>query len=219
MNMVNIKIRLAGIQDLDKLTDLHCASFKPEDHVPMMFGRDYAKATYRWLVTNKSSYTLVADINGNIAGLVATCDRSFTTPMFFACLPEFVVSLVRSPSLIFNSKLWKRLFRRPDITGYNSKIIVNHPDVAQMTIGAVDTSYRGMNIFPQLISATKEYSKKRRTRAIRAGVYKTNAPCRRAFIKDNWTETPELETSDTVFYMAFLDDSIQNELDLGYLAI
>lgn len=217
MDKIEIKIRLAEIQDLEMLTNMHCVSFKPEDHVPMMLGRNYVKATYRWLITNKSSYTLVADINGEIAGLVAMCDRSFTAPMFVACLPEFALSLVKNPSLVFNSKLWKRLFRRPDISGNNSKRIVNHPDVAQMTIGAVDTDYRGMNIFPQLISATKEYSKKRGTRAIRAGVYKTNAPCRRSFIKDNWIETPDLETSDTIFYMAFLDDSIETELNLVYV--
>lgn len=215
MEDIELKIRLAEIQDIEKLTDLHCASFKPEDHVPMMLGRDYVKATYRWLVTNKKSYALVADYNGKIVGLVAMCDSSFTLPMFIACLPEFIQSLLRDPSLIITGRLWKRFFRRPDVSGNKSKKIVQYPNVAQMTIGAVDSSFRGKSIFPHLISSTKEFSKNRGSRAIRAGVYKTNMPCRRAFVKDGWIETPELETHDTVFYMSFLDNSIEDELDLS----
>jgi hypothetical protein len=217
MDTLEINIRLAEKKDIEELTKLHCASFKPEDHVPMMLGRNYVKATYRWLVRNTKSYALVAECAGKIVGLVAMCDRSFTLPMFIACLPEFIQSLVAHPSLIFKRNLWKRLFRSPDIKGNQARKIVNHPGVAQMTIGAVESSFRGKNIFPLLISATKEFSKKRGSRAIRAGVYKTNLPCRRAFVKDSWIETPELETPDTVFFMAFLDNSIANELGLNHL--
>ncbi len=212
-----INIRLAVINDIEELTDLHCESFKPEDHVPMMFGRNYVKATYRWLVTNKSSYILVAESGGKIIGLVAMCDGSFTAPMFIACFPELIQSLWAHPSMVFKSKLWNRLIRRPDVNSKISRRIVNYPNVSQMTIGAVDSIYRGRNIFPSLISATKNVSKKRGARAIRAGVYKTNTPCRIAFIKDGWIETPELETHDTVFFMVFLDDSIVHELGLGHL--
>lgn len=210
-------IRLAVMNDIDPMTNLHCRSFTAEEHVPMTLGREYVKATYRWLVTSKKAYALVAELDKQIVGLVAMCDNSFTLPMFMACVPEFVMSLFRHPSLLFTKRLWRRLFRRPDVSGKRANEIVSCPGVAQMTIGAVDASVRGKSIFPKLISATKNFSKSRGIRAIRAGVYKTNTSCRRAFIKDGWTETPELMTPDTVFFMAFLDDSIARELGLEYL--
>lgn len=216
-NGSEVIIRLATMDDIETMTDLHCRSFTPEEHVPMTLGKDYVKATYRWLVTNDDAYALVAEMDQKVVGLVAMCDSSFTKPMFFACLPEFVMSIIKRPSLIFNIRLWKRLFRRPDVSGDQSKRIVEYPNVAQMTIGAVDSNVRGKSIFPKLISATKEYSKNRGARAIRAGVYTTNAPCRRAFVKDGWSEAPELATSDTIFYMAFLDNLIASELGLEYL--
>jgi len=217
MENPDIVIRLGEIKDVDELTRLHCISFTPEEHVPMALGKDYVRATYRWLVSEKTCYVLIAEIEEKLVGLVAMCDSSFTRPMFMACLPEYFKSIIRNPALLFRGRLWERLFRRPDVSSERSKVIVNYPGVAQMTIGAVDSSYRGRSIFPSLISATKKYSKERCTRAIRAGVYKTNAPCRRAFVKDGWTETPELETRDTVFYMAFLDNVIAGELGLEHL--
>jgi RimJ/RimL family protein N-acetyltransferase len=84
-----------------------------------------------------------------------------------------------------------------------------------MTIGAVDSDFRGHGVFPALVEATKNYSKSRGSRAIRAGIYKTNQPSRRVFIKNGWFETPELQTSDTVFYVAYLDDLFQHEIGLG----
>jgi hypothetical protein len=212
----DIRIRLAESKDIDGLTELHCKSFPPEEHIPVVFGKRYVRRTYKWLVTSESAYTLVAEENHKIIGLVAMCDYSFTLPMFLYCLPEFIVSILKNPQLLINFRLWKRMFRRPDVVSEISKRIVKYPKVAQMTIGAVDNTFRGRNIFPELINKTKVFSKERGSRAIRAGVYKWNMPCRRAFIKDGWFEVSELETSDTVFFMAFLDDSIMSELSLSY---
>ena len=36
-------IRKATLQDIDDLTRLHCASFRPEEHVPMMLGETIRK--------------------------------------------------------------------------------------------------------------------------------------------------------------------------------
>ena len=212
----SIEIRLATVGDVESMTNLHCRSFLPEEQVPMALGRHYVRATYRWLVTNKEAYALVADYDKNVIGLVGMCDRSFTFPMFSACLPEFFQSILKNPSLLTNIRLWKRLSRRPIVTGEHSKLIVNYPAVAQMTIGAVDSGFRGLDIFPSLISSVKEISKARGSRAILAGIYKTNNPCRRAFIKDDWHEAAELETPDTVFYMALLDEKIAGELKLEH---
>jgi GNAT superfamily N-acetyltransferase len=207
-------IRLASTQDLDALADLHCDCFKAEDHVPVMLGKHYVRATYRWLVTGGEAYTLVADADGRIVGIIAVADRSFTQPMFKACLGEFMLSLLRNPKLLFEKKLWDRLFRRSDDMSGAGEKIASHPGVAQMTIGAVAADYRGQGVFPALVEATKTFSTQRGSRAIRAGIYKPNTPSRRVFIKGGWIETPQLETSDTVFYMAYLDPALPAELGI-----
>ena len=209
----SISIRLATVADVDILTELHCASFTPDEHVPVMLGKPYVRATYVWQTTSLQSYVLVAEESEKIVGLVAVCDGPFTRPMFIACLSEFFRSLITHLALIFKKKLWSRLFRRPDIHG-NSKEIVDSPGFAQMTIGAVDENHRGYGVFPALVEATKAYSLKRGSRAIRAGIYKENMPSRKVFIKGNWIETPELETSDTVFYVSYLDPDFAKEIGI-----
>jgi GNAT superfamily N-acetyltransferase len=207
MNDVNFTIRKATIDDINRLTDLHCKSFKPEDHVPMMLGENYVKATYKWQVLSKNAYVLVAEFEDKLAGLVAVCDGAFTKAMFFACLPEFILGIVKNPKLLLKKMLWKRLFRQPKITE-EIKALVDSKGFAQMTIGAVEKEYRGSGVFGELINATKEYSKKRGSNAIRAGVYKKNQSSRRVFIKSGWPEITQLETIDTVFYVAFFDKSV-----------
>ena len=206
-------IRLASIADIDALTELHFASFGPQDHVPVMLGKRYVRATYRWLVTSSMTYVLVADAGGQIVGLIAVADRSFTVPMFRACFREFVLGILQNPLLLLEDKLWRRLFRRPDVTSQGQHI-ADYPGMAQMTIGAVDTNFRGRGVFPALVESTRTFSKERGSRAIRAGIYRENMPSRRVFVKSGWIETPLLETSDTVFYVAYLDPTFPREIGI-----
>ena len=213
MNKEKVTIRLATIKDVDRLTDLHCRSFRPEEHVPMMLGRNYVKASYKWQISSELTYVLIAEYDGKFAGLVAVCDRSFTKDMFKACLPALMKSLLLKPQLLFNKMLWTRLFRSPDIAeGSKSKIDIS--GFAQMTIGAVDQSFRGKGIFAELVNATKEWSHRRGSKAIRAGVYKRNQSSRQVFVKSGWNELKELETTDTVFYAAFFDKSIAEKFGI-----
>jgi hypothetical protein len=198
-----IQIRLATKDDLEEITKLHCASFAPLDHVPVMLGKRYVKATYRWQITNKKAYTLAATLDGKIVGVVAVCDGPFTKLMFIACLPEFIISLLLNPKLILNNKLWKRLLRKPQkINDIDNNI--DKDGLAQMTIGVVDSAYRGKGIFPLLVEATKTYSLNRGSKGIRAGIYKNNTSSRNVFVKGGWVLSPELETDDTVFYITIL---------------
>lgn len=214
MDEDKVTIRLATLNDVDKLTDLHCRSFGPKEHVPMMLGRNYVKASYKWQVSSELTYVLMAEYEGKLAGLVAVCDRSFTKEMFIACLPEFIYSLLLKPKLLLNKMLWTRLFRSPDIAeGSRRKIAI--PGFAQMTIGAVDQSFRGKGIFTELVQATKKWSQQRGSKAIRAGVYKTNQSSRQVFVKSGWIELAELETKDTVFYAAFFDNSIAEKFGVN----
>jgi len=206
-----MKIRKAALKDLAKITDLHCRSFKHEDHVPMILGPHYIKATYRWLITSNKAYVLVAEKEDLIIGLVAVCDGPFAVPMFIACLPEFVLSLIMKPKRIFNKQLWKRLFRTSDnVKG--KKNIAGIPGFAQMTIGAVDQNYRGLGVFSELIDATRDVSKTRGSKAIRAGVYETNRSSRRVFVKSGWKEMDYFKTEDTIFYTVFLDNDFAERM-------
>ena len=204
-------IRAATINDIEALVELHMASLRSEDHIPVMLGRNYVVATYHWLLTSEISYLLMAESEGILAGLIAVCDSAFTKPMFTACLDEFFKSIIRTPPLLFKRKLWERLLRHSEKSTLATKF-VNYPGVAQMTIGAVSKDFRGYGVFPSLIKETKFYSKNRGCRAIRAGMYKSNRSVRRAFEKAGWYEAPIFETEDTQFFIAYLDSDIEQEL-------
>lgn len=204
-------IRLATSADVEALTDLHCACFRPEEHVPLMLGRDYVRATYRWHVATPRVYTLVAETGDRIAGLIGVCNGAYTLPMFIACFAQLGVSLLKHPSLLFRRPLWLRLLRRPK-ESVAGRGITKRPGFAQVTNVAVDPRLRGEGVFSALIQAVAQHSRARGSRAVRVGIYKTNEASRRAFAKAGWVETPELETPDTVFCVAYLDPSFQKEL-------
>jgi ribosomal protein S18 acetylase RimI-like enzyme len=206
-------IRIATMKDIDCLTELHCDSFRPEDHIPVILGKDYVRATYRWLMKSSEAYCLVADSGHEIMGMVAVCDGSFTKPMFLACLPQFMQSLLSAPRLIFEKRLWGRLLRDAE-PSQEAKRIFDHPGFAQFTVVAVDIMWRGSGIFPALIEAAETFSRNRGSVAIRAGVYKFNQRSKRAFAKSGWIETPELETNDTVVYVYYLDPELPNRLGI-----
>jgi hypothetical protein len=200
----NFNIRPAINTELEEITELHLASFGPEEHIPVILGRRYIKAIYRWLIISKKTYILVATNENEIVGLVSVCDESYTLPMFIACLPEFTISLILHPSLIVNRKLWTRLLRRSTITK-TGRNIVKQKGSAQLVIVAISSGYRGQGIFHDLIEAAKLISLKRGSTAIYSGIHKTNLSSRKAFIKEGWKKCPEMETSDTVYYVVYLN--------------
>jgi hypothetical protein len=134
--------------------------------------------------------------------------------MFKACFPEFVLSVLKNPMLLIDYKIWRRLFRKPDIKNKRAQFIAEFLGVAQITIGAVDCEWRGKGVFPALVAEIAKQSEKQGSRAIRVGIYKNNRPSRQVFVKGGWREIAELETTDTVFYMKFFDDTIVNQLGI-----
>jgi hypothetical protein len=193
-----MKIRLANLSDIDGITSLHCNSFDEKNHVPMMLGKSYVKSTYKWLIKSKISYVLVYEIDLQIAGVVAVCDRPFTKDMFIACLPDFIFSILNKPQRIFSKLLWSRLARKSATN--DGSLLEKLPNFAQMTIGMVDPKFRGLGVFSKLIAETIKYSELRNSKIIRAGVYKSNLASRQVFINSGWFEIKKIETIDTVFY-------------------
>lgn len=194
-------IRLANESDVGALTRLHCASFRPEDHIPMMFGDDYVHATYRWQLTSGAAYVLVAEADSQIVGFLCVSDDLYTRPMFKYCLPEFVRSILRSPWLLVKPVLWRRLLR-PEALSAVYEQLSSSSHVAQMTIGAVDAGWRGEGIYPRLVETAKKVSKERGSEAIAGSVYKENASARRVFVKLGFVELPAPESVETVYFAA-----------------
>jgi glycosyltransferase involved in cell wall biosynthesis len=198
----SMTVRPAIPGDIDALVELHCTSFSPSQHVPMMLGKRYVRAAYRWQVTSKEAYTLVAESDGRIVGAVSVCDGPFTARMFRACLSQLLSAVVGRPSLLFEESLWKRLVRRSRRREDRDRGLLGQPNVAQMVIGVVHRDYRGGGVFDALVEQTRGTSSSRGSVAICAGVYKNNTSCRRVFVKSGWVESRALETSDTVVYVA-----------------
>ncbi|MBN1828336.1 MAG: GNAT family N-acetyltransferase [Deltaproteobacteria bacterium] len=186
--------------------------FTPEDNIPALLGPRYVRATYRWFVISKRAYTLIAVARGNVVGLVAVTDTSFTTPLFRASFLELLRSLAKKPLILFQKRLWQRLARGDKSSTRLRKRIVNDRRVAQLAVIIVKKEFRGQGIFPALIDAAKAISKGRGSRAIRAGVYKENRQSRRAFEKVGWIEMPELEANNLVFYVTYLDSEFAEEM-------
>lgn len=205
-------IRLASLNDLEALTRLHCASFKPDEHVPMMFEERYVRATYRWQITQESVYVLVADEGGEIIGLVSVSDGPYTLAMLKASLGEMILSLARHPSLLAKPLLWKRLFRRSAGDNAQADAAAHAPGMAQLMIIAVKEQYRKQGVSLSLFGAANIESRKRGSRAVRAGVYKRNIASQQAFLKAGWEEAPIFESEDTKYYISFLDATFRDEL-------
>jgi GNAT superfamily N-acetyltransferase len=210
---VTFTIRLATLADVDGLTELHYASFSPEDHVAVLLGKRYVRATYRWIVGSQETYALVAESDRKIIGLASVCDGTFSRPMFMACLGEFVWSLVRNPLLLFKRDLWQRLFSRSAVDSSNR--LANYPGVAQGIYTSVAAEFRRKGVHSALHEAVKAMSKSRGSRAIRFGVYRSNEAVRSALIQKGHIEVPELGTSDMTFYLAVLDPTLPEELGIA----
>lgn len=211
-------IRFAKPEDVARLTSLHCQTFTPEQHVPVVLGERFVTAVFNWVLQDKSTYAFVAEEDNRLIGYICACDHAYSSRMLIACLPDFILSLIRNPKLFGSKLLWKRFLRREGYKNEKAKMIANHPRLTYIMFGAVDDSARGKGIYIQLYDAVKEYSVTRGARALRGDVYKLNAAIRRVKEKDHWVEIPELETSETVAYIYFLDQSMIDELDLNSLA-
>lgn len=215
-NAFNFVIRFAERKDITGLVDLHCRSFTPEQHVPVVLGKQYVKAIFKWILQDSSTYAFVAEESNRLIGYICVCDHAYSSRMFLACLPDFFKSVIRNPTLIGNRLLWKRFLRREGYKDEKAKMIASHPGLTYIMFGAVDSHARGKGVYIELYNAVKKYSVTRGARALRGDVYKLNSVMRRVKEKDHWIEIPELETSETVAYIYFLDQSMISELNLKY---
>jgi len=210
--IIDYHIRLAAPSDVDALTELHCACFGPEDRIAALFGKDYVRATLRWQIRSPEAYILVAEKASAIAGFLGVYDRSYTWPMFRACFGDLLSGLVRHPGLVFNPRLWRRLFRRS--RSGDSLVVgtLTRSRTAFVIVGAVSKEARGQGIFPALLQASERVSDSRGSQAILSPAYRANALARRAYRKAGWTEVPALATSETVCHISFLDPELAHIL-------
>lgn len=183
---------------------LHLASFSPDEHLGVLLGPGFVRASYAWHVTDPAAWAIVAEMQGSVVGLLGMCDGPFTSRVLRSCLGSFIASLLRRPGLLFDRRLWSRLVREkpsaPWVGRFSAEL-----GVAQMTIGAVDSGTRGVSVFPSLIRECERLGQVRGLRAVRAGVYRGNLPCQRSFAKCGWTEVEALGSVDTVYFVRVFD--------------
>lgn len=204
---MSLKIRLASVSDVEAMTKIHLSSFIPDEHLGTLLGPIFVRASYLWHVTDACAYVIVAEEDGKLLGLLGMCDGSFTMRMIKGCLWVFLGALLRRPRLLIDRRLWSRLARTKTHYEWVNEFC-STPGVAQMTIGAVDAGARGKNVFPSLIKNCEKISKERGNVAVRAGLYRRNVPCQRAFVKCGWIEVPELGTDETMFFVFVLDKAL-----------
>lgn len=194
----NYKIEMASRDDLEKIVSLHLASFTADEHVPVLIGEHYVKSNYKWLLSHKNAFILIARDRERIIGLQSVSLRSFELPMFIACFPLLVYSMLKKPQLIINRKLWKRLLRVTHKLKSGKKKFKGN--IAHFIIGIVDAEYRGKGIFSAIVNAAVQKCREYNCKAIYTGIYKKNIKTREIFIKFGWKECPELETYETCYY-------------------
>jgi GNAT superfamily N-acetyltransferase len=207
--------RIATGADVEAMATLHLASFSPDEHLGALLGPGFVRASYHWHVSDDAAYVIVAELDGKLVGLLGMCDGPFTTRMMRGCIPAFLGVFARRPWLVLDRRLWKRLARAKASAEWVSRFC-STDGVAQMTIGAVDASARGHSVFSSLIRRCEDVSRSRGIGAVRAGVYRSNEPCRRAFVKSGWVEVPALCSQDTVFFVrVFSADLLQSFPELA----
>jgi ribosomal protein S18 acetylase RimI-like enzyme len=204
-------LRAARPEDVDRLTELHWQAFGPDEHVPVILGKGYVRAMYRWHIRSQEAILLVAEQEGQIVGLLGACDRPYTWPMFRACFGELLRSLCSDPLLLVDRRLWQRMLRQREPSCKRASRTIRYPRSARVTFAAVDSRYRGRGVFPALVEAIRAASQVRGHRAMLVGVYRSNPASRKAFVKEGWCQVPELATSETVFYTIALDAGDQDE--------
>jgi GNAT superfamily N-acetyltransferase len=194
----NYTLKIANSDDLEKIVDLHLASFTSDEHIPVLIGKQYVKASYKWLLSHKNAFILIARDNEKIIGLQSVSIGSFEIPMFIACLPALLYSMLTNPKLIINNKLWKRLIRI--LNRLKPGKIKTHGKFAHFIIGIVDADYRGKGIFSAVVNAAVQKCKENNCKTIFTGIYKKNVTTQRIFLKYGWKNCPEMETNETYYY-------------------
>jgi len=202
-----LNVRLASESDVEAMTNLHLSSFSPDEHLGTLLGPTFVQASYRWHVTDECAYVIIAEMDGKLMGLLGMCDGSFTIRMIRGCLREFLGALLRHPRLLIDRRLWSRLARTKAHSEWVNEFC-STAGVAQMTIGAVNAGARGHNVFPSLIKNCEKISNERGHAAVRAGLYRKNEPCRRAFVKSGWVEVPELGSDETMYFVFVLNPEL-----------
>jgi hypothetical protein len=197
---MSLNIRLASKYDVEAMTKLHLSSFSPDEHLGALLGPAFVRASYLWHVTDECAYVIIAEMDGKLLGLLGMCDGSFTMRMIRGCWQAFLGALIRRPLLLIDRRLWSRITRTQAHSEWVNEFC-STSGVAQMTIGAVDVGARGHNVFPSLIRSCEKISKERGIVAVRAGLYRRNAPCQRAFVKSGWVEFPELGSAETIYFV------------------
>ena len=198
-------IRLATPDDIDTLTDLHCACFGPDDHLQVLLGKQFIRAMYCWQVSGREAFALIVETGDEAIAFGGACDGPYMWPMFRACLGQFLMSLARNPLLLVDGRLWRRLYFSQKASTKQARVILNRPGVMHLTVGAVDARFRGKGIHGAYLEALMAIIKSRGSKGACVAIRRTNHAARKEFVKRGWAEVPASEASEMVHYITCLD--------------
>ncbi len=199
-----VDTRVAARADVERMVRLHLASFSTDDHLGVLLGQAFIRASYRWHVRDESACAIVAEAGGRLVGLCGVCDGPFTGRMIHGCAAALVAGLVRRPGLLANRRLWSRLTRTTGHPEWVSRFCASRR-VAQLTYIAVDANSRGNGVFPSLVRRCEAICRSREITAIRVGVYRSNLRSQRAFEKCGWRLVPALGSDEMVCLVRVLN--------------
>ena len=206
MKSSEVEIRRAKLSDLNALVSLHYACFEPDEHLAMRFGKPFIRASYKWFITSKETFTILAEVDNKVVGLTTVCDSPYNGPMLRNCLREAIMGLLTHPWLIFHPEIFNRIInlfiKKQDV----GELTEDRPDVAHLAFIAAHPDCRGRGIGSSLLNESMRITLRRGKHFHRAGVYKENIASQRMFEKCGHVEVPKLETKRTIFMQAELNE-------------
>jgi len=191
------RIVFANLDDVDALVALHLKCFSGADHIAVMFGEDFIRAAYKWLVTDSKTFVLVAKAKqrDKLVGFTSLAEGGYNVPMLRAAKWEAVRGILRRPWLIFHPELILRLFRM--IFPSRKPRLVEK--IAQIAFTGVESEFRGMGISKALKRESIRVCRERGMQAMITGVKRENVRAKAMNMGAGFFEVPELRTKDFIY--------------------
>jgi ribosomal protein S18 acetylase RimI-like enzyme len=198
-------VRLALLEDVKKLVELHLATFTPHEHLLIVFGTSVLRPVYRWFVRSPDTFTMVATVKDEVVGLCTACSRPYNGPMIRNNAISLVLGVLRHPWGLFHPEIVRRLRKACSFSREGDRTYLESEPPAQLGFLAVRKDYHGTSVGESLVrQAITECGRRKWTR-IRAGIYKNNLPARFMYAKLGFKENRMLRSEQLVFVELDLD--------------
>jgi hypothetical protein len=169
----SVLCRAATLEDLESIVAIHKMCFTPATHALMHLGDDFLRATYRWLITSKIAFTVVAEKDSAIVGFQSGCDRPYRGALFRDNIGALLMALCSRPWIVARLQVLDSL--RSSLPFTQGRKDIDRTVPAQLVINGVHPKHRlGFEVANQLLVATLACGRSRGWTRLIGGVYKKN---------------------------------------------